>query len=79
MGKMVTPINVNVEMSQYCHIMVWPWVSIVNVNEKILMIDNDHVVHRINYFPLIEPSLLCHIIPWFASLDQVFINEPDAT
>jgi hypothetical protein len=76
---MVTPINVNVEMSQYFHIMVWPWVSKVYVGEKILMMDNDHVVHQIIFFPFVEPSLVCHIIPWFASLDQVSINEHDAT
>ncbi len=63
MGKMVRPINVNVETSQYCHIMVRPWASTINVDEKILMIDNDHVVHQIIFFPLVEPSLVCHIIP----------------
>jgi hypothetical protein len=66
-------------MSQYCHIMVWPGVSTINVDEKILMIDNDHVVYRINFFPLVEPSLVCHIIPWFVNLYQVSINELDAT
>jgi hypothetical protein len=66
-----------------CHNIVISWydlgVSTVNVDEKILMIDNDHVVHRINFFPLVEPSLVCHIIPWFVNLYQVSINELDAT
>jgi hypothetical protein len=56
-----------------------PRVSNVNVNEEVLVVNKDYVVHRINLFPNVEPSLMHHIIPQFTNLFQGSINEPNAT
>jgi hypothetical protein len=77
-GKMVTPIGIDIEMLQYVYNMVWPWVSSVNVNEEVLVFNKDYV-HRIDLFPIIEPSLMHHIITQLTNLLQGSINEPNAT
>ncbi len=79
MGKMVTLIDVNVKMSQYCHIMIWPWVSTINVDENILMIDNDHVVHWIIYFSIHWTKSSVPYYSMVCESHQVSINELDVT
>jgi len=58
--------------------MVWPRVSSVDVNEKVLVLNKDYV-HWIDLFPIVEPSLMHHIIPQLTNLIQGSINEPNAT
>jgi hypothetical protein len=49
-GEKVTPIDIKIGMTQYGYIMVWPWVSNVDVNEETLVVNNDHVVHQMDFF-----------------------------
>ncbi len=78
-GKMVTPIGIDIEMLQYAYNMVWPRVFSVNVNEEVLVVNKDYVVYQIDLFPIVEPSLMHHIIPQLTNLPQGSINEPNAT
>jgi len=47
---MVTPIGIKIGMPQYGYIMPWPWVSNVDVNQETLVVNNDHVVHQVDFF-----------------------------
>lgn len=76
---MVTPIGIDIEMLQYAYNMVWPRVFSVNVNEEVLVVNKDYVVYQIDLFPIVEPSLMHHIIPQLTNLPQGSINEPNAT
>jgi hypothetical protein len=49
-GEMVMPIGIKIEMPQYGYIMPWPWVSNVDVNQETLVVNNDHVVHQVDFF-----------------------------
>ncbi len=73
------PIGIDIEMLQYGYIIVQSWVSNVNVNEEALVVNNDCVVHWINNFPIVEPSLVHHIIPQLVDFHQGSVNEPNAT
>jgi hypothetical protein len=73
-GKMVMLVSITIIMSQHGCTMLWPWVFSVNINEKTLVLNNDCVVHWINLFSIIEPSLMCHIIPQLAN-PQIFCQE----
>jgi hypothetical protein len=44
------PIGIKIGMPQYGYIMVWPWVSNVDVNKETLVVNNDHVVHQMDFF-----------------------------
>jgi hypothetical protein len=76
---MVTTIGIDIEMLQYAYNMVSPRVSNVNVNEEVLVVNKDYVVHQVNLFPTIEPSPIHHIIPQLTNLFQGSINERNAT
>jgi hypothetical protein len=78
-GEMVMLVNITIIMSKHGCTMVWPQIFSVNINEKTLVLNNDCVVHWINFFSIIESSLMLHIIPQLANFHKSFVNEPDTT
>jgi hypothetical protein len=76
---MVMPIGIDIEMPQYGYIMIQPQISNVDVNEDALVVNNDCDIHWIDIFPIVEPSLVHHIIPQLVDFHQGFLNEPNAS
>ncbi len=75
---MVTQIDIKIGVTQYGYIMVWPWVSNGDVNEETLVVNNDHVVHQMDFF---LPLNQVWCITLFQSLQvstKVPINESHA-
>jgi len=70
---MVTRIGIKIEMPQYGYIMPWPWVSNVDVNQETLVVNNDHVVHQVDFFlPL---NQVC-CVTLFQRLQQISTKVP---
>jgi len=66
--SMCAPLVIYAQMLKYAHIMVWPEVVSVYVNEQALVATNHCVVHRISIFVTIKPTLVQCIFPWFLCL-----------
>jgi hypothetical protein len=74
-GEKVTPIDIKIGMTQYGYIMVWPWVSNIDVNEETLVVNNDHVVHQMDFFLPLNHGLVRHIVSKLASMNLMQHGE----
>ncbi len=77
MGEVLTPIIVNIKVSQDVHIMIRARITNVYVNEQLVMVQNDHVVHFIFILLPIKLCAMCIILLKLLKHNQSAINKPN--
>jgi hypothetical protein len=59
--------------------MIWAPVAWVYINEQLVMVHNNCVVHCILFFCPLNHMWCVSFLPWLANLDQSAVNEPITT
>jgi hypothetical protein len=77
MGEVLTPIPINIKVLQDVHIMIRARITNVYVDEQLVMVQNDHVVHFILFFPPIKLCAMCLILLKLLKFNQSAINKPN--
>jgi hypothetical protein len=77
MGEVLTPILVNIKVLQHVHIMIRAKITNVYVNEQLVMVRNEHVVHFILFFSPIKPCAMCFIRLKLLKLNLSAISKPN--
>jgi len=60
-----------------CHDMVRAKITNVHVGKQPMMVQNDHVVNCIYFFPPINPCAMCFILLGLVNFNQSAINKPN--
>jgi hypothetical protein len=69
MSEELTPILVDIKVSQDVHIVIKAMITNVYVDEQPVMVKNDGVFHCINLFLPIEPCMMCLILLGLANFN----------